>query len=94
MKDRIVEAEVAELINCAFALHERYPEVSARILEVAWKIVLAANAKTPKILRMVTCGHCKSLLVQGRTARVRLIGGSVIWYCLRCGEENRIRRYA
>lgn len=93
MKTKIVE-EVAELVSCAADLYERFPEISAKVFETSWRIALAVNAKTPKILKLTTCRYCHSFLTPGGSARVRLVDGSVIWYCLKCSGKNRVRRYA
>ncbi len=61
-----------------------------RYVELAMKIGMRYRVRIPKHLKMRICKNCRSYLVPGRNARVRLRKGEYITTtCLSCGAEIR-----
>lgn len=63
---------------------------SRRCLQLAKKIGMRYNVRIPRELKRLFCKKCYTLLLPGRTARVRLKKSRIIVTCLNCGN---IRRY-
>ena len=62
---------------------------SMRYIQLARAIGMRYRVQIPKQLKMRLCKHCYTLLIPGKTARVRLRGEYMTTTCLRCGGQMR-----
>jgi ribonuclease P protein subunit RPR2 len=62
---------------------------SRRCLQLARKIGMRYNVRIPNEIKRNFCKHCYTLLIPGRTARVRVMKGRVIITCLVCKKTKR-----
>ncbi len=67
----------------------RDPERSARYVLLARRIGMRNRVSIPSHLKRSLCKSCSSLLVPGRSCRVRLKEGCIIITCLGCGQIKR-----
>ena len=96
MKDR--KAKVKELakerieILIASALREKDEELAGRQATLAKKIAMRHRVRLPYSIRQLFCKECKTFIVPGRTARIR-VGRSntkaVRVTCSKCGHTYR-----
>ncbi len=75
-----------ELADSEFKIH---PERSDRYVSLARRIGMRYRVRLPTELRQKTCKHCHRYLVQGITARTRLLGTHIATTCLACGKQMR-----
>ena len=82
-----------ERIEVLFTLAERIfpyePELADRYVEIALAVQRKAKIRMPRKWKHRYCKKCRSLLVPGVTARVRLRDGHVVTRCLICGHTMR-----
>ncbi len=64
-------------------------DLSDRYVRLARRIGMRYQVSMPTDLRRRVCRGCESLLVPGRTARVRVASGRVSVTCLRCETVKR-----
>ena len=64
-------------------------DLSDRYVRLARRIAMRYQVSIPTELRRRICRNCESLLVPGRTARVRVARGRVSVTCLRCEAVKR-----
>lgn len=86
-------AEVARLLTeSSVSLARTDIELARRQAALARKVMLRFNVRLGPSLKRFTCRGCKSLLVPGVNARVRLGHGrptSIRITCLDCGHVSR-----
>ncbi|MCD6402785.1 MAG: ribonuclease P [Candidatus Aenigmarchaeota archaeon] len=68
-----------------------HPERSRRYVELLRKIGLRYNVRLPKDIKRSICKECNTILIPGKTAKVRLDSKkkTVIIKCLECGKIYR-----
>jgi len=90
----IARERIAILLKLAGEALETDEELARRYVDLAFRIAAKARLKLPRNVKRRYCRRCKTPLVPGRTARVRIKRGSggqrLVVTCLRCGY---IRRY-
>lgn len=65
------------------------PERARRYVELARKIGMRYNVRTPANFRRSFCKSCRAYLVPSRNARVRVDEGRIIVTCGGCGAVQR-----
>lgn len=65
------------------------PASSARYVQLARRIAMRYQVSIPSGLRRQLCRSCGALLIDGKTARHRIIRGRLSVTCLRCGTVKR-----
>lgn len=88
---KAVIAEVDRLIELSVRYCRDEPELSRNALEHAWRLCLHTDTPIPKTLRLLRCTKCGSPHIPGYTAKVRLMGGKVVWYPTNCPHIKQIR---
>ena len=78
---------VEELLS--LAEREPRPELSERYVRLAWRIKTRHALRLPPELKRRFCRKCFSIMVPGRTCRVRIREGVLTTTCLRCGRTFR-----
>lgn len=90
----IARERIAILLKLASEVLETDEGLARRYVDLAFRIAAKARLKLPRKVKRRYCRKCKTPLVPGRTARVRIKRGSggqrLVVTCLRCGY---IRRY-
>ncbi|MEM3445325.1 MAG: ribonuclease P protein component 4 [Thermoplasmata archaeon] len=87
---RIAEERIYWLFETAKKfLENNWIDHSKRCLELARKIGMRYNVRIPRELKRLLCKQCYTLLIPGRTARVRLKKARVIITCQNCGNILR-----
>jgi RNase P subunit RPR2 len=87
-------AIVKLLTESSVALASTDMELAREQAALARRVMLRFNIRLDPSLKRFTCHGCKSLLVPGVNARVRLGHGketTIRITCLDCGHVNRIR---
>jgi ribonuclease P protein subunit RPR2 len=95
---RIIEKEIAkERIEILFDLAKKMlklnPKLANRYIQLIRKISMKTKVKIPLEYKIFICKKCGSLLIPGKTCRVRVRsekGTKVTFTCLNC---NFIKRY-
>jgi len=87
----IAKERIARLFEFAKQCFKTHPERSKRYIQLMRRIALRYNVRLPKNLKRSFCKECNTLLIPGRTARVRTNkrSKSVIIKCLVCGSVYR-----
>lgn len=62
---------------------------SDRYVQLARKIGMRYRVRIPPDLKIAICKGCHSLLIPGKSARVRLRGDYITTTCLKCGMMMR-----
>jgi ribonuclease P protein subunit RPR2 len=75
-----------ELADIEFKMH---PERSDRFAGLARRIGMRYRVRLLPEFRKKICKHCHRYLVQGVTARTRLLGTHIATTCLICGKQMR-----
>ncbi|HEY5606579.1 MAG TPA: ribonuclease P protein component 4 [Thermoplasmata archaeon] len=68
---------------------QEHPERARRYVELARKIGMRYNVRTPANFRRSFCKSCRAYLVPSRNARVRVDEGRIIVTCGACGAVQR-----
>jgi ribonuclease P protein subunit RPR2 len=91
-QQKIARERIQILFYLAEKELDKHPERSRRYIELARKIGMRYNIRLPKELKRKFCKSCNSLLIPGRTAKVRLERKrkTIAIYCLKC---KKIYRY-
>lgn len=96
MRRRNKEAErqlalgrVRRLITMAQTAAAEDPDLADRYVGLARRIAMRYQVSLPAEIRRRVCRGCDTLLVPGRSARVRIANQRVSVTCLRCGAVKR-----
>lgn len=81
---------IAELFKQADLAFSKHPERSNKYVAFALKISSRTKTKLPRELKRRVCKHCKSYLVPGKNARIRLNKGKKTYFCMVCGKFTRV----
>lgn len=92
MSWKIIEKEIAKerieiLFNLARKMLEVNPKLAKRYIHLIRKISMKAKVKIPLKYKIFICRKCGSLLIPGKTCRVRVRsekGTKVTFTCLNC----------
>lgn len=91
---RIARERIRILLDLADEVLRRDEQLAKRYVQLAFRIAAKAHLKLSRKVKRRYCRKCKTPLIPGYTARVRVkkgCGGTkVVVTCLRCGY---IRRY-
>ncbi len=88
IKDLAVQ-RIIRLFELADQEFEENPKRSDRYVFLARRISMRFRVRFPKTLKRRMCKHCRSYLVPGSSARVRLRGRYITVTCLRCNKQMR-----
>lgn len=93
-RKRRTEDLAVQRIERLFALAEaearkQREQRSTRYLQLARAIGMRYRVRIPGHLKIRLCKDCYSLLIPGKTARVRLRGAYMTTTCLQCGKQMR-----
>ncbi len=88
IKDLAVQ-RINRLFELADQEFEENPKRSDRYVLLARRIGMRFRVRFPKTLKRRMCKHCRSYLVPGSSARVRLRGRYITVTCLRCNKQMR-----
>ena len=88
IKDLAVQ-RINRLFELADQEFEQNPKRSDRYVLLARRIGMRFRVRFPKTLKRRICKHCRSYLVPGSSARVRLRGRYITVTCLRCNKQMR-----
>ncbi len=81
---------VKELFEQAFRVFAKQKALARRYVALARQVSTRHRIRIPKPYKRFYCRKCDSLLVPGKSSRVRLTRGKVSITCLECGS---VRRY-
>jgi ribonuclease P protein subunit RPR2 len=81
--------KIRALFDAAALAFPADPARSHALAAQAHRLLLRSKAKLPVILKRRYCKYCRAFWVPGRTVRVRLGKGNIVYTCLAC---RRIRR--
>lgn len=70
-----------------------HPELSDRYVQIAQKISTKYNVPIPQKHKKRVCKHCKTYLVYGANARIRINSQKkhILITCLNCGKKKRYK---
>ncbi|MEM2300192.1 MAG: ribonuclease P protein component 4 [Candidatus Hadarchaeales archaeon] len=87
---KIALERIERLLDLAEEIYESNPQLAERYVQLAWKIKTRYTIRFSKILKRRFCKKCFSIWIPGKTVRVRIKRGIIIWSCLSCGRVYRI----
>jgi ribonuclease P protein subunit RPR2 len=90
---QIALARISILFTLAKEVYNDDLDLAQYYVNLAKKIGMRYKVKLPIELRRMTCKHCKSFIVPGKTCRIRLQQRRephVVITCLNCGGCTRI----
>jgi ribonuclease P protein subunit RPR2 len=82
--------EIQQLFDAAAVV---FPESSAKakkLVEKAHKLMLKSRVRLPSVLKRRFCKECRSPWIPGKSVRVRLSKGKVVYSCLGCRHVWRL----
>lgn len=82
--------QIRALFDAAALVFAEDAAKANRLVAQAHRLMLRTKVKLPAVLKRRYCKHCKSLWVPGRTVRVRLTKGNIVYTCLVCGRIRRL----
>lgn len=88
-KRRIALERIDALFTLAGQVFPHYPGLANRYVEIALAVQQKARIRMPRKWKRRYCKKCRSFLVPGVNARVRLRDGKVVVKCLECGHVMR-----
>lgn len=80
---------IRALFDAAAVAFAKEPAQAHRFVAQAHHLLLRAKVKLPAVLKRRYCKQCRSFWMPGKTMRVRLTKGRIVYTCLVC---KRIRR--
>jgi ribonuclease P protein subunit RPR2 len=83
---KIADGQIRELFRQADA-NLKYAD---KYVRAAWKIATKTKTPIPRELKRRFCRKCLSFWIPGRTCRVRVSKGRIIYLCFSC---KHIRRF-
>ena len=89
----IARQRVQKLFHLATKSFNKDPLLAQRYLDIARKIAMATNISIQKEHKYKICRHCKSLILPGRTCRVRIKQRRephIVITCMYCKKHLRI----
>jgi ribonuclease P protein subunit RPR2 len=89
-RKKIAAERIKELFKQADEAFDESPELSNKYVNLARKMAMKYRVKIPTNLKRRFCKHCYSYFKQGKTCRVRLNKGKMVYYCLKCKKYTRI----
>jgi ribonuclease P protein subunit RPR2 len=91
-QQNIAEERIIILFNLAKKEFDKHPDRSKRYVQLARKIGLRYNVRFDKELKRKFCKNCDSLLIPGKTEKVRIDSKNktISRICLKC---NSVYRY-
>jgi ribonuclease P protein subunit RPR2 len=85
----IAQSMIRQLFLQAQSVYHKDPALADRYVEIARAISMKIKVRIPAEFRRRFCGSCSRYLVPGDNCRVRLRGGKIIYYCIKCRSHNR-----
>jgi ribonuclease P protein subunit RPR2 len=82
--------QVRSLFDAAAVIFPKNPAEAHKLTAKAHTIVLRSKLKLPAVLKKRYCKHCKAFWMPGKTVRVRLAKGRIIYSCLSCRKIQRM----
>lgn len=80
------EEQIRELFRQAESASQKLAD---RYVTIAWGIATKTKTPVPRELKRRFCRKCLSYFVPGRSCRVRVSKGKVVYYCLNCKTFRR-----
>jgi ribonuclease P protein subunit RPR2 len=90
---QIARRRIAILFLQAKKTYETNPELARNYVKTARKIAMAARVRLPTDYKRSLCKKCNTLLVPGKTSRIRTKPkreSHIVVTCLNCGSPTRI----
>ena len=78
------------MFDAAALVFPKRPEEAHRLVEKAHRLILCHKLKLPALLKRRYCRKCRAFWLPGRTVRVRLAKGRIIYSCLSCKKIQRM----
>lgn len=88
-KLQIAEEEVEKLVQQAKEMFNEDPELSKKYITMARRIAMKFRLKLPSKIKKQFCKHCSSYLMPGKSCRIRLKNGKLVYCCLSCKKYMR-----
>jgi len=88
---QLILTEVERLLALSVRHYADDPELAQNALEHAWRLCVYTDTPIPKNLRLIRCTKCGKPHIPGRTAKVRLIKGKILWLPNNCEHIKQIR---
>ncbi|MEM4246767.1 MAG: ribonuclease P [Candidatus Woesearchaeota archaeon] len=82
--------QVQALFDAAALVFPKSPSEANRLIAKAHRLVLRSKLKLPSVLKRRYCKHCKAFWVPGKSVRVRLAKGRIVYSCLSCRKIQRM----
>ncbi len=82
--------QVRALFDAAAIIFPKNPAEANRLTAKAHREVLRSKLKLPAVLKKRYCKSCRSFWMPGKTVRVRLGKGRVVYSCLSCKKIQRM----
>ncbi len=78
------------LIRLAFEVYPKDEKLANRYAFIAYKMLLSKRLKLGSGEKVTICKKCAKILIPGRTGRVRLKKGFILYKCLNCGSVRKL----
>lgn len=88
-QSQIAKERVELLLQQAEKSLSKEPEQSRKYVMLLKRIMERTNLRLPSIKKRF-CKHCYTLLIPGKTVRVRAKRGKLSYTCLHCGKSARL----
>ncbi|MEM2916553.1 MAG: ribonuclease P [Candidatus Woesearchaeota archaeon] len=82
--------QVRALFDAAALVFPQNPSEANRLTTKAHRLVLRSKLKLPAVLKRRYCKSCRAFWVPGKTVRVRLAKGRIVYSCLSCKKIKRM----
>ncbi len=82
--------QVRALFDAAAIIFPKNPAEANRLTAKAHREVLRSKLKLPAVLKKRYCKYCRSFWMPGKTVRVRLSKGRIVYSCLSCKKIQRM----
>jgi ribonuclease P protein subunit RPR2 len=89
--NRIILKRINILFKRAIDVLDKDPALARRYIYILWKLKQKAKVQLPRNLRNKFCKKCFAPWVVGKTLRVRIRNGKIIYTCLSCGKVKRFK---
>lgn len=87
---KIALEHIKELFTEAESVFKDNPELADKYVKKARDIQMKVKLRMPAEYKRKYCKHCYTYFVPSTTCRVRINGGKVVYYCLKCKNYTRI----
>lgn len=81
--------QIRSLFDAAAVAFPKSAEKANKLVAEAHRVMLRSRVSLPAVLKRRFCRKCRSLWIPGKSVRVRLSKGRVVYSCLSCRQVWR-----